>query len=175
MNYTTSDVSGIFISYVKIFGEDYALTALKVWDAWVASQAKHYINGWPNGTEDNYEDSANSAGLNGTVTFEISKVDGVLISKIMYGGAAIERLTQVWASFGGANASAVAFYHRSGTYGADTHATFYDLYANFTTTEYTPTSVFVFPTFTFGIYSELIATSAVCIIGMIVYLKKRKS
>lgn len=178
MNYTASDISGIFISYVKVYGEDHAITALKVYDAWVASQAKHYLNGWPNGTEDNCEDGVNSAGLSGTVTYEMSRFNGTVTSKIMNEDSSVVFLENQWTSGFSTLTYGFAVFHRSGLLGADTHASFYDLYANFTTAENTtsppPSSTIFFPSFTIGISSGLIVTYAVCIIGMLIYLKKRK-
>jgi len=195
MNYTASDISDIFISYAKVYGEDYAITETKIYDGWVGSQAKHYLQAWPNGVSDSYEDGVNSAGLSGTVTYEMSRFSGIVATKIMNEDSSVVFLEHQWTSGVSTLTYGFAVFHRSGLLGGDTHATFYDLYANFTTTEYTPlptptpdptetptdtptetpTSTPSFPSLTIGISSGLIVTSAVCIIGVLLYLKKRKS
>ncbi len=132
VNYSTNLTTGVFITYIGVAGEDHGLTAAKVWDAWAGSQAKHYINGYPNGIADDCEDEANSAGLAGTVIFQISRVDNILTTSIYNEYYTVLYLTKTWTTGVSTPVSAISINHRSGLVGAESHATFYDFYAKFT-------------------------------------------
>ncbi|NHK31132.1 MAG: hypothetical protein FK730_07255 [Asgard group archaeon] len=131
VDYSANETLGIFITYLFIVGEEHALTTPEVWDSWTANQARYYIKGNPNGIPDDAESEPNVAGLNGTVIFEVVRLSDILTTTI-YDEYYTVLLTKQWTSGVSTLVSNFNINHRSGWLGAETHATFYDLYANFT-------------------------------------------
>jgi hypothetical protein len=173
VDYLANETSGAFITYLFVIGEEHALTAPEVWDAWTTNQAKYYIKGYPNGTPDDAESDPNIAGLNGTVIFEVFRLSDILNSTIYDENYNI-LLTKQWTSGVSTLVSSFNINHRSGWLGAETHAIFYDLYANFTLPNTETTTNTGLITIILGYASGLPFIFTIIFLGVVIVIRKKR-
>lgn len=171
MIYYMSSVSEFIISYVKVFGEEYAIIEGGVWDAWAHNSGKYYMKSWANGTGETHEGSTNSAGLSGTVTLDFNRFGNTVYAKIKNEDSTYTHFSKEW-SFGVSNlTSGFAVTFRTGELGCENYAIFYDLSANFTNS--TPT--ILFPLGIFPITGIIFVASVIFIRTLAYHKGNRKS